>query len=559
MFSPDARLHYVFANKNDTFYCFDSLAPDFERFLWLKLRSQGYAHVYFVECGEDSICVGTFGDGQPLRVVPEKRGLLQKLRSTKAKGDDLCDWILKQLWAKDQDRSAIVFPLKDFCDYFSADARKGFLAKLVSQEKRTGILVLTAPPEAEGSKRYFLNAPVFAQLGEKTIAALSTAKPCDMYSVMYRSMPDRMLFLNLFTAERIRCILARIFLEEPERARDLDRRDVMEAYLLQWMNNPALRDLSKKRQDQLPQPDGLFRDLYTWLKRNENWTLLVAKAMQVSASGGIRNYLGELGCGYVEDPVNTVGIRRAADSYAGRCLRIRLKTATNAEGGEREKIAGLLDEIRRKVLSPRNREENARVGEMIEMFLSELPAADDGGDAGTVRRLLYSVSCCLDWIDVKQDSSEEGAILSVIGQLKNYVGCSALYDTHRRNLAYNRRDLLSGGSKLTELAMRQLEEQEAAARHMLETYEDAVQASVVKLAAAPLSSFTALAKSLSEEILKKNEAEKERPYEPLTEDRCEREEDRSDEDLPDREQEGSEDEDFVLLESDFDINPNYQH
>ena len=107
--------------------------------------------------------------------------------------------------------------------------------------------------------------------------------------------------------------------------------------------------------------------------------------------------------------------------------------------------------------------------------------------------------------------------------------------------------------------MRQLEEQEAAARHMLETYEDAVQASVVKLAAAPLSSFTALAKSLSEEILKKNEAEKERPYEPLTEDRCEREEDRSDEDLPDREQEGSEDEDFVLLESDFDINPNYQH
>ena len=554
MFSPDARLHYVFANKNDTFYCFDSLALDLERFLWLKLRSQGYAHVFFTECAEDSIRIGTFGDGQLPGIVPERRRLLHKLRGSKAKGDALCDWILKQLWAKDQDRSAIVFSLKDFCEYFSDDSRKGFLAKLISQEKRTGILVLTVPVEAEGSARYLLNAPVFASLEEKPVLTLRAAKPCDMYSVMYRSMPDRMLFLNTFTKERIRNILARIFLEEPGRSGELKFKESMTEYLLQWMNSPALRNLSKKRQEQLPQPDGLFRDLYTWLKRNENWTLLVAKAMQVSAAGGIRQYIDELGCGFAEDPVNAVGIRRAADSYAGRCLRLRLKTLKNAEGNEREKISDLLDEIRRKVLSPRNREENARVKEMIEVFLSELPAADDSGDAGTVRRSLYSISCCLDWIGVSQDSDEETAILSVIEQLRNYVNCSALYDLHRSNLERNRRDLRSGVSRLTERALLQLEEQEAAARHMLETYEDAVQASIVKLAAAPSSSFTDLAKSLSEEILKKNEsAEKELLYEPI---RSEAQPTPSEE-TREPINASPEDEEFILTESDFDINPNY--
>lgn len=551
MFSPNACLQFVFANKNDTFYGFESLALDLDRFLWLRLLNQGYTQVYFVERAEDSFCVSAFGDSAFPIVTPEKPKLFQRFKGAKAKGDALCSWILKQLWTKDPDRAAIVFRLKDFCEYFSQERRKEFLTKLASQEKRTGILILTSSAEAEGSKRYFLNAPVFESLGEQSVLRMRTAKPCDMYAVMYREMPERMLFLNVFTAERIHCILSRVLLEEPERTAELRLRKSMEDYLLQWMNNPPLRSTAKKRDELLPSPDVLFRDLYLWLKKNENWNLLASKAMQVEAAGGIQNYLSELGCECVEDPVNAVGIRRSADSYAGRCLRLRLKTQTIAESGEREKIAGLLDAIRTKVLSPRNREENAGIREMIELFLSELPAADDCGDAETVRRLLFSIDFCIDQLHAKQDSPEEAAILAVIEQLKNYIDCSLLYHNRRRNLALGRRSLRSGDNRLTGKALQQLEDEESAALHLLETYEDAVQASIVKLASSPPSTFTELAKSLSEEVLPKQKLEMSDLQDPIriSADPFPKEEPQSDE------KNSPEDEDFILIDSDYDINP----
>ena len=551
MFSPNACLQFVFANKNDTFYGFESLALDLDRFLWLRLLNQGYSQVYFVERAEDSFCVSSFGDSAFPIITPEKPKLFQRFKGAKAKGDALCSWILKQLWTKDPDRVAIVFSLKDFCEYFSQERRKEFLTKLASQEKRTGILILTASAEAEGSKRYFLNAPVFETLGEQSILRMRTAKLCDMYAVMHREMPERMLFLNIFTAERIHCILSRVLLEEPERTAELRFRKSMEDYLLQWMNNPPLRSTAKNRDKLLPTPDILFRDLYLWLKKNENWNLLASKAMQVEAAGGIRSYLSELGCECVEDPVNAVGIRRSADSYAGRCLRLKLNTQTNAESGEREKIAGLLDAIRTKVLSPRNREENASIREMIELFLSELPAADDCGDAETVRRLLFSIDFCIDQIHAKQDSAEEAAILAVTEQLRNYIDCSLLYHCRRRNLALSRRSMRSGDNKLTGKALRQLEDEESAALHLLETYEDAVQASIVKLASAPPSTFTELAKSLSEDVLPKQKSEMSDLQDPtrISADPSQKEEPKSDG------KNAPEDEDFVLMDSDFDINP----
>ena len=554
LFSPNERLHFVFANKNDTYYCFETLALDLERFLWLLLRRQGYAHVYFIDHVEDAITIGAYGSEQSPKIVPEKRNLFRVFKNAKARSDGLCNWMLKQLSAKDQDRCAIVFPLKDFCSYFSSEDRKGFLTRFVTQERRTGILILTAPVEAEGSMRFLLNSPVFEYLGEQSILDLRTAKPCDLYSMMYRSLQERMQFFNVFTSERIHCILTRIFMEEPGRISELSLREDMESFLLQWMNNPALRAVSKNRQERLPSSDVLYRDLSEWLKRNENWNLLAAKAMQISKAGGIRNYLDELGCEQIRDPVNVVGIRRSADSYAGKCLRLRLKTATSAEPGERGKISELLDSIQRKVLSPRNREDNTRIRDMTELFLSELPAADDSGDASTVRRLLYSVNFCVDWIAVDQDSSEEEAILTVIEQLRNYIVCSTLHFSHRRNLEQARRDTgMSGNIKMTAAAMRNLELQEEIAGRMLGTYEDAVQASIVKLAVAPPSTFTALAKSLSEEILKKRqETERELNEDPLPVNEqasVQRQEPQQEE------QTQPEDEEYVLTDSDFDINP----
>lgn len=505
MFSPNELLHFAFADESDVYYCNELLALNLQQFLWLKLHEQGYGCVYYLESTDDgAVCVRTFGDRRARSYAPEKAK--HKLFSKqKSRNDSLRRWLSKQLTEKDPDRAAIICPLKDFAQHFRTSDWEDFLRELAASDRRNGILILTAPPEVEASRSVFLTSPVFDYLREDGITALRTASLCDMYEMLHRSKPDRMVYLNAWTAERIHSLLSRMLVEDPKRTDDCSLRSEMEEYLLQWMNNPALRANEPRLANRLPSPFDLFRNAFDRLRREESWNQLTAKAGQVREAGGIRQYLEKLGCPYAEDPVNAVCVRRDADSWAGRCLHLNLRCA-DCGGEEQQKIAQMLDEIGQQVRAPQNREDNPRIAEAVGALLPELHAADLAGDVGTVRRILFSINFCIRWISVAPKSNEETAILTVLEKLQSYVTCSRLYFDRQRSYSMIRSAQAADKNRLTSLAMQQLENQAETARRVLSTYEDIVQASVVKLSAASAASDADLIRSLSEELNQQNEA-----------------------------------------------------
>lgn len=502
LFSPNDLLHYVFADGNDLYCCNEVLALDLNQYLWLQLHEQGYGCVYYLDLDGDEASVRTCGDKLAQSYTPEKPHW--GLNRQRIINSGLQKWILKQLTEKGPRRSAIVCELHEFCSTFSGADWMDFFKDLAALGKRTGIIVLTAPPEAEASRSYFMNSPVFDNLRETGITGLRTASRCDMYTAMHRSMPDRMLYLNAYTAERIRSMLTRILLEDPKLTMDCDLLPEMTDYLLQWMNNPELRKKDGALEKLLPAPDDSFRSVYDRLRREECWSQFTAKAMQVSKAGGMQRYAEDLGCSLAEDPVGAVCVRRDPNSYAGRCLNLRLRSAAK-EGEEQAKIRDLLEEIRRQVVAPCNRDENPKLADKVNSLLPELSSADLTGDAGTVRRILYSINFCIQWIWVPPRSSVESSILTVLDKLQGYIELSRSYYDQKQNLAIARSNQALGKSKLADRALKQMEDKVETTRRMLSSYEDVVQASVVELSMASANGVTKLVQNLTDDLNRRSE------------------------------------------------------
>lgn len=552
MFSPNELLHFAFADGNDSYYCNELLVLDLHQYLWLKLHEQGYGCVYFLELSNDAVCLRTYGDRRAQDYTPDKAKIWPFARQ-RARNNGLRKWLLKTLGEKEPARSAIVCDLRDFCSYFEKDDWESFLRELAALERRNGILLLTAPPEAEATQSVFLNSPVFDRLRETGITELRDASLCDLYTAMYRNRPDRMVYLNAYTKERIHSLLTRMLLEDHKRTVDADLLPEMEDFLLQWMNNPELRAKEVQLERRMPAPDSRFQSACELLRREESWSQLTAKAAQIAKAGGIKAYLAALGCSLAEDPVSAVCVRRDPDSYAWRCTHLRLRLAGCSEE-EQTKISQLLEEIRAHVCAPRNREENPQLAEAVNGLLPELQAADFAGDAGTVRRILFSINFCVQWISVPEKSSEEAAILTVLDKLRNYIECSKLYHNLQRSYALIRAGQSTGEYKLAALRARELEKEAEAARRTLNSYEDVVQAAVVKISLASVASVSGLVKSLSEELSQQNEEAFRRlseDWEPALNALEEDEE-------TDGEQSGAsseEEEEYILTEDDYDIMP----
>lgn len=545
MFSPNELLHFVFADRNDLYYCNELLALDLEQYLWLKLHEQGYGCVYYLKLEGDAVSIRTYGDRLARGYSPEK-GKRWIFSKQKVRNNGLRKWILRALEEKDPERSAIICDLREFCDYFEGDDWTEFLSELAGFSRNNGILILTASPEAEASRPLLLNSPVFERLKESSVTELRDASPCDMYAALHRSKPEGMVYLNVYTRERVHSLLTRMLLEDSKRTVDCDLLPDIEDFLLQWMNNPELRRLEPQMEKHMPQPDSRFRGVYEKLRREECWNQLTAKAGQIAKAGGIQRYVESLGCALAEDPVGAVCVSRDSDSYAGRCLRLKLRP-TGCGPEEREEIIRLQEEIRSQVRAPRNREENPNLVEAVNSLLPELHAADLIGDVGTLRRILFSIKFCIQWICVPEQSEEEAAILTVLEKLQGYIECSRLYHDRQRSFSLIRADQASGRNKLTAKAMRQLEDQAEAARRMLSTYEDVVQAAVVEISVSSASSISSLVNRLSEALSQQNEATVSKLEKDWTPESAE------DEALPEPEPEPEE---YILNQNDFDLMPN---
>ena len=499
MFSTNEFLHFVFANRNDRYYCSELLDLDLNQYLWLRLHEQGYDCVYFLELSDRSICVRGYGD--KLAQSCENTGLFRHL----TRSSSLQKLMEKALKNKESVRSALVCDLGEFCTWFGADKWKKFLADLADPGRRTGILVLTAPPEAEASRSFLLNSPVFERIGEHSITDLRNASPCNMYAAIQGSKPDSMVYLNTCTRERLHSMLTRILMEDTKRTLDAELLPEMEDYLLQWMNNPELRRKERRIATNMPSPNQAFQDIFRKLQQELVWNQLTAKAKQVSKAGGIQSYLAALGCVPEEDPVNVLAVRRDPNSFAGRCLRLRFRSS----GGSQEELAeihSLLTQIRRQLFAPLNREDNALLADAVDKLIREFQAADDDGDFGTMQRVLFSINLCIQRISVPKGSSEERAIPTVIQQLQSYIQCSKLYYQQQKSLNDARSGLVAGKNKLAAYTLRQLEDQTEAARRMLNTYEDVIRTSNIQISSlASSEAFSELAKSLSEALSRQSE------------------------------------------------------
>lgn len=513
MFSSNELLQFVFGDEMDTYYCRGAISLDFKQYLWLKLHESGYKRILFLEMSGDILQIKTFSEKDFQKIGGKT--LMKKFKSLLlGKKNDIIYWIMNQLGEKQTERTAVVCSLQDFCTYFSSGEYKDSLHDLAVMGKRTGTMVLTVPVEVECSREYFLGSPVFEYLHDNGIVNIRTAANCDMYATMFHYNPDRMIFLSTYTAERIHNIFDRIFLEEPQRFLELSVRKEMEDFIFQWMNNKEFRDLTTAR-ERYPSHELLFKELFRWLKKSDNWNRLAAKAMQVSQTGGMAGYLRNMKCTPVYDFENAVSLRRKPGSYADRCMRLHLNLSKYNNSKEYERMNELVESIHTRVKSSLNHTDNTLIKDEILRFLDRLITADRDGDEGTVRRILDSIDFCAAWIWVEKQSQIESDVLTIVKQLKEYVDCSDAYGLRLRSLEIAKKSSLSGNHKLTVYAVKQQEIEIVNALRVLNVYEDVIQASILNLASATTATISEIAKSLPEEIVRQKEAA-EKESEPLT-------------------------------------------
>ena len=505
MFSSDELLHFVFANENDTYFCGDGLALDLDQYLWLLLHEQHYAAVYFLRLSDDELEVRTFGDRAAQSFDPSD-GRRRLFGAQRARAEKLGKWMLRQLHARYSERAAFVCSLQDFCSYFGRPDREGILRELTAADRRTGILALTAPVEAESSAELLLHSPALEWMNEPGIAALRRGPLCGIYTALYRDKPDRCQFLNVYTEERLLQLLQRLYLEDAEKAADEQRTRGIAEYLLQVLQNPAFRRAEMKEGVRLPDGSAPFRKLFGLLKQDRVWRSVTAAEERCARAGGLEAYLTLRGITPADPQADTVGIRRDPRTGAGWLLSLNLPLSRGEPGEDAAESERLLAEIRHELREPRNRPENRALADAVRYLLPILSAALTGGDAASVRRVLYAIRFCVQWLWMPAGSGQEEGILKIVDMLLNrYVPCSQQLFAIGRSYALASRQADTG---LAKLQKDKLAAEYAAVEKMMKTYEDAVRASVIGLS---LGTSAAVVSAMAEDlrsILEKSEEEK---------------------------------------------------
>ena len=475
MFYSNELLHLVFADKNDTYYYNGLFALDLNETLWFLLHKRGFDHVYFLEFKGDDCQVAHYGDRNARDFRPEQQK--KKLFfSQKTKAEKLGEWLERELRGSDGARAAAVCSFRAFCRYFEAPDRCEILRRLAGLEQRTGILVLTAPPETEATKDLFLHSPVFPALDETGIVALRTAKECHLYRALSKIMGERCTYLNQYTEDRLLQLTQYLLLTEPAKSYDFTDASLPAAYLFQYLNNEAFRAAEEAQGVRLPGNTVPFRRLYDSLRRPQTWKTVVRRVKVAETVGGLRDYCAAHGLPLIADLPETVGARHKTESYAGRCLSMELAPSDNPAFPAAEKR---LRSIRKAVSDPRNRDENPEIVAAMEQFLTDMFSAASYGDVETQYRILEAISFCLQWLYALPGSEDEEKALRLIDTLNTYLSISEQYY-----------DMLQAGSaavgadagKLEQYAALQVERHTQSTKKMLDRLQRLLRTAVMKAA-----------------------------------------------------------------------------
>lgn len=465
MFSPNDLIHLVFADEADTYYCEDLLKPDLHQYLWLKLHEK-YSSVYFLTLSENTFSVKTYGDLNCKPYEPPPK-FLTWMGGSEMK--DFGKWVLRQLTSRRSESAAFVCSLEDLCQA-AAEHRDwaGALEDIAGAKARTGIFVLTVPVSVERSRPLLLHDPVFEHLRENAVLDVRNGALRELYGSLKRNKGESCVFLNAFSWDRVYPVLLHVMLEQPGRFLPQKDMEAVIGYLVRY-----LADLKLQRDDPLfnsraPGSYMQFRELYDELKDEKVWTRLVGRSLKERSPADNRAEHAEPAMGF--------HMTRDKSGYAGKCMTLQIPNGIRRLDTQGRAV-GLLLDIQRELLRPKNRDENEMLAAKAAGFLAKLEAVAPD-DPDTCQRILEAVHFCVTWMYVRE-SEEEKRVLEIVESLEMYVKISNQYWLARKNVDLYKLQNASG--TITDIKIQQAQKQLEAQEKILRTYQDLVSASSMDL------------------------------------------------------------------------------
>lgn len=467
LFSPNDLIHLVFADETDTYYCDDLLKPDLHQYLWLKLHKK-YSSVYFLTLSENTFSVKTCGDLNCKAYEPPHKLLTWMGFESEIGG--LGKWILKQLTLKRSESAAFVCSLEDFCQA-AAEHRDwaGILEDIAGEKARTGIFVLTVPVSVERSRPLLLHDRVFELLRENAVLDVRNGALREIYGSLKRNKGESCVFLNTFSRDRVYPILLHVMLEHTGRFLPQKDREAVTGYLVRYLADLGLQRDHPLFNSRTPGPYMQFRELYDELKDEKVWELLVDRSLKERSPADSR--AGHAG--------SAVGFHMTRDKsgYAGKCMTLRIPNGIQRLDAEAGRTAGLLLDIQRELLRPKNRDENEMLAAKAAGFLAKLEAVPPD-DPGTYRQILEAIRFCVTRMYVREQSEEE-RILEIVESLEICVEISGICCQARKNVEHNKRQAASGA--MTDISAQKAQAVLAGWEKMLREFQDLVSASTSDL------------------------------------------------------------------------------
>ena len=468
MFSSKDLISFVFANENDTYYGDDLLKRNLNQYLWERLH-ENYAAVYFLSAEGNSFRVRSFGDLSCSEYTPGKKKLFGLLGGS-AEQTELGGWILRQLRAKPDAPTAFVCALDDFCTVLSDPRWYPVLESIAAETKRTGIFVLTASAMAERSADLLLTSPVFEKLRENVITDLRGGATRDLYSTLKKRKWDNCLFLNAFSWERIHGLLLHLVMENPDRCESCEQLDSMTDYLHTYLRNPEFA-ASEQLLGQVHQASyRLFTEVFSWLSNERNWNRFKEKSTQFATSG--RKYP------HWDAAATNVAVVRDPNSYAGKCLKIKLPPWLDADAEAKEQAQSLLQSIQSAVAVPKNKIENRQIVAIAEKLINQLEGVRDT-DVDAYCWILNALKFCVTHIYAPQEQVKTDRVLAILQKKQDAITILDHCFMLQRNVLLAKAH--AGQGKLLSVTLEQHEAELAALVQLKKRYADLISAMELEL------------------------------------------------------------------------------
>ena len=371
MFLSNDLIQLVFADENDVFYGEDLTELDLEQYLWLSLHRSRYAAVYFLRASpkEESFSVRRFaGDRKCRPYDPDQQKGLKWLLGKRE--NELGKWMLDQL----RDRSnpaALVCSLADFCAVAGQESWEPVLRELAEDKKRSGVLVLTAPPEAEGSTELLLRSRVFEWLEDTAILDARKGTQRNLFGFLRRrKTPEACVFLNQVTEEGLEGLLRCAELSRTGPILTGEDRAGAAAYLTAYLHSPRRQREEPLFNHNLPGAYLRYRDLRVWLGQDKVWNELIRRGRKEEKSS------------FSGSPIQ---VCRSTDGKVGDCIERVFNMSGRLMADPA--VSGLWDPVLKSLMTPGAASPDPKLAESMDRLTVFLTTADQK-DGESCRRIL---------------------------------------------------------------------------------------------------------------------------------------------------------------------------